>query len=461
MKKADSKATVLERFLFPITPERFLSEFWEKKPLHIRGTPDKFQQFFDIKNTPLSVLAQSARFSHVNLNGEREYLVAQPEVLETFLKVGTTVCMTDMAAADPELEKFIGALKAELSFSGTLDARAYVSPDGCGTRTHYDGRIATTLQIDGRKTWRYSKSPAVVFPLENSPVLKTEGGPLAARKPHEKQSWKTFDLPDESDFVEVTLEPGDVLCLPAGTWHSASAVGYSRAINVAFNPALVTTTLEQVLRKRMLENPEWRHSPPPALAQLGTGKMPDSVKNYFRARLDELAELIRSLDPDGPEFSDVWRTGIHSVSPGKAPPPGEEPQKKTEDPPKGQQPITPKAQLCVSVDGPLDFGSCLDQDGLEAVALYQGVTGRRMILPLGIRPFVARLVSQKKFRADASLKWTGDSSAEFDWEDIQLVLTSLRDQGFIAESRHADAVLDRSATVRYRRVRAAKRATRR
>jgi hypothetical protein len=141
--------------------------------------------------------------------------------------------------------------------------------------------------------------------------------------------------------------------------------------------------------------------------------------------LNELAELIRSLDPDGPEFSDVWRTLIYSVSP------GQEPQKKTQRPLKGQHPVAPQDQLCVSVEGPLDFGSCIDEKGLEAVALYQGVTGRRMILPLAIKPFVARLVSQKKFRADTSLRWTGDPSAEFEWEDIQLVLTSLRDEGFI------------------------------
>ncbi len=37
----------LASLLAPISPEAFLEEYWERKPLHIRGGPGKFRGLFD------------------------------------------------------------------------------------------------------------------------------------------------------------------------------------------------------------------------------------------------------------------------------------------------------------------------------------------------------------------------------------------------------------------------------
>ena len=112
--------------------------------------------------------------------------------------------------------------------------KCYLSPRGYGFNAHFDAHIVTQLQIEGRKRWRYSVRPGVVDPLDNG--FADEGGEVRVigRSPSELRSWERASVADAT-FEEVVLEPGDLLCLPPGTWHEAKAVERSLALNVAFS----------------------------------------------------------------------------------------------------------------------------------------------------------------------------------------------------------------------------------
>src|SRR5262249_50350209 len=135
--------------------------------------------------------------------------------------------------------------------------------------------------------------------------------------PKEIPPWARVDIPNEEDFLDVTLEPGDILCLPAGTWHSVTAIGHSFSLNIAFNPTLFSDFMVGMFKQVMNNNPEWRHSPPPVASYLKTGDTPEPVRRYFKARLQELADFIGSLDPGGALFADTWREQVIKVAPGK------------------------------------------------------------------------------------------------------------------------------------------------
>ncbi|HBL94988.1 MAG TPA: cupin, partial [Hyphomonas sp.] len=65
------------------------------------------------------------------------------------LKSGATICITNIHMADPFLARWAQAIRARLSFTGTVGVNCYASPDGAGLPMHYDRRVATTLQIAG------------------------------------------------------------------------------------------------------------------------------------------------------------------------------------------------------------------------------------------------------------------------------------------------------------------------
>ena len=101
----------------------------------------------------------------------------------------------------------------------------------------------TTVQLEGTKRWRVSPTPGVPFPVDNA--FLDESGTIRynGRTPGSLAAWERPAV-DRDAFVEVLLRPGDVLCLPAGTWHEAKAAGGpSLALNFSFSPADVAAVL--------------------------------------------------------------------------------------------------------------------------------------------------------------------------------------------------------------------------
>src|SRR4029078_2728904 len=83
------------------------------------------------------------------------------------------------------------------------------------------------LQVAGSKHWTVSHEPAVSSPPFN--VIFPPGRDRVVLP------WITLDRPDVTDrerFMEVRLDPGDVLYIPAGGWHAARAEGSSLALTL-------------------------------------------------------------------------------------------------------------------------------------------------------------------------------------------------------------------------------------
>src|SRR5262252_1963259 len=51
----------LSELLAPITPVEFIEEYWQKKPLYVKGTPEKFQTLFNRYRFNRAIRAASRR----------------------------------------------------------------------------------------------------------------------------------------------------------------------------------------------------------------------------------------------------------------------------------------------------------------------------------------------------------------------------------------------------------------
>jgi hypothetical protein len=108
------------------------------------------------------------------------------------------------------------------------------------------------------------------------------------------------------EFREVEMKPGDLLCLPAGAWHSAQAAGgESLAINVYFQPQNFLEQLIPLLKSFAASNGDWRAGTPVSLDKVH-GEMPQAVSEYMRARLDEFHKKALELLEDPDKLIEPW-----------------------------------------------------------------------------------------------------------------------------------------------------------
>lgn len=294
----------LEELVSPISCDEFVNSYFARTSLNVEGHPKKFDHIFSWERLKHALArGQHIRDKRYNLTasfagGEasgstRRMMEAHHNQVIELLNAGATICITNIHMADPSLARWAQAIRGQLNFSGTVGINCYVSADGSGLPMHYDKRVATTLQIAGKKRWRFSVESAKTWPDSNE--IYQQG--------HIESD--IGQLPAEMEFREVELNPGDLLCLPAGAWHSARGVGFSLALNLYFAPRNLLDQFIPLLRDFAASNENWRGGPP-ATTEKTQGSMPKTVATYMRERLNEFHKMaLEALDsPDA--LNESW-----------------------------------------------------------------------------------------------------------------------------------------------------------
>jgi hypothetical protein len=223
-----------------------------------------------------------------------------------WLASGTTICVNNIGAGDMALSRFASIIKEQLGFVGSARFNCYLSPDKSGADTHLDAKVAMTLQIEGQKRWRFSSGVAMEWPPSNA-QLRPDGTTYWVLPGIENEPWTKLERVDEAAFNEVLLSPGDLLCLPAGSWHSAKAVGSSLALNLAFAPINFYFILMRLLDPTFRSHSAWRGSPPPALPAGADEAIPFQVEGFLADRLTELRHFLDHVDLKDPQWSRIWK----------------------------------------------------------------------------------------------------------------------------------------------------------
>jgi ribosomal protein L16 Arg81 hydroxylase len=214
---------MLDAMLAPISVRTFLYEYFGLRPLLVRGHPGKFDKLLK----PGDFIYGLDKVAEIRcvFKDLKQATISPADVREMY-EAGATICVTGVDRAHSSLQAAAKRIERDIGYAGRIDFRAYLSPPKSGFDIHYDARVATTLQIDGTKTWWYSDEPHVPFPTENSPRSDMRRVRRAVSRLR---------------LRKVILQPGDLLCLPPGVWHKAQAgSGGSLALNMAFNHAGAT-----------------------------------------------------------------------------------------------------------------------------------------------------------------------------------------------------------------------------
>jgi len=217
-------------FLNGVEPEHFFNEYWERRSLYIPGCDP--QQFAHLISEDRLFDEEVKRCRHVKAStrdrdGWNVEVKIQPEQARKLFRAGMTICASVLDDGGP-IGEVVRAYRSGIHTAAPPHVNCYYSPDTRGYGLHFDTHPVWILQVAGTKHWTVGREPAVVNPPFN--VIFPPG--------HDRITlpWIQLDRPDVTDrsrFMEVQLNPGDVLYMPAGAWHAARAEGASLALTVA------------------------------------------------------------------------------------------------------------------------------------------------------------------------------------------------------------------------------------
>jgi len=214
--------------LAPMTPEEFLDGYFDRKPLHLPGSADRFAEVFswDRATALLDMTTLwSASTLKVVLNGKlarpEEYCrpqqnrdgapIAQPDPrkVQALIRKGATISLNMVETMSPEIAAVAAALQCW--FDGETVCNIYCSWGGYqGFSSHFDFHDVFVLQIDGTKTWN-------IYEGQFDQAANIAG-------------YRSDSFPDDytakargAVAMEATMTPGDVLYIPRGRYHDALA----------------------------------------------------------------------------------------------------------------------------------------------------------------------------------------------------------------------------------------------
>ena len=269
-------APILDTLLGPIPRGQFLAEHYLRLPFARAGGGEAIASLL---RWPLieRLVADPASDLLVAKDGRLSPETIAKRSAAELVADGHTLVLRHAERQDAALAELARGFTRELA--APVNIHLYATPaGGRGFGWHYDAEEVFVVQALGTKRYELRKNTLNPWPL-------TETLPADMGFEHEvTPTW------------ECTLEAGDWLYLPSGTWHRAQADAESLSLAIGLLPMTALDLFDE-LRKDLRRSLEWRQR----LAILGDAGLEDpaQLRERLRALLAELAhDLERRLSDE-------------------------------------------------------------------------------------------------------------------------------------------------------------------
>jgi ribosomal protein L16 Arg81 hydroxylase len=274
---------VLALALSRLPEHEFLTRIWTRKPWRDVFDVDEISQrmsLFDLDPSTLFAKHQG-RAKAIwtdDRGGYREAFIAG-EDLDRAYEAGCSVCLLGYNSYASGLDEFLTSLSSELRVpSDTSSANLYLSPAGSGVKWHFDRRQVFSLHLVGKKKWWYA--PGAQFP---NPRLNFVPDFELHQVNHPYLN--LVSVPADEQSVACKLKRGDLLYLPAGTWHRTEALEASIGLTLGFVPLSPLDLYLKTLEKTLSKDASWRRP-----------MLPNESNSVLAAALQELVENIPNIE---------------------------------------------------------------------------------------------------------------------------------------------------------------------
>ena len=262
--KPDRSPGALERCVGDIG--RFAAQHWGRRPLH-RPRAGDFSDVLSLDDVD-AIVASASRRPEIRLVRDgapvdaREYCttlrlggrpvsdVADPAKVVDQFADGATVVLQSLHRTWPSVGRFVADLEA--ASSHTVQANAYLTPAGAsGLAAHADSHDVLVLQLHGSKRWEID------------------------------------------GLGQVTVAPGDVLYLPAGTEHRAEA---QETASLHLTVGILRVRYRDVVQ-RVLAGVDGLADGPLPLGYAHDPAAEQALEEGIRRVLDDVRAALASADP--------------------------------------------------------------------------------------------------------------------------------------------------------------------
>ncbi|WP_375640481.1 MULTISPECIES: JmjC domain-containing protein [unclassified Bartonella] len=228
---------MIDQIIGPVGRQAFLANYFEKKPL-IQKSASKLHSLFSIRDFDRYLIAGEGslhNFVRISKNGATiniptyngQAITQREFILEQF-KTGATLKLEELDARHPKIS--ILCKQLEQIFGGYAFAKPFLTGANFkGLPAHFDTTEVFVVQLEGRKSWKVWEK------LVENPTL-----------PMQRSLVEDELLAPE---IEVVLEKGDILYIPAGTPHVAKCLDdYSLHMAFGLQPIKIFEVLEGFIR---------------------------------------------------------------------------------------------------------------------------------------------------------------------------------------------------------------------
>src|ERR1044072_1725453 len=158
----------LAELLHPLSVERFLSSYWQKKPYVAHGSPARFADLMRIPELESieSLLEAWTGTADAWAPRDRKHpvIAAESHQLSSFYESGFTLYLTGVEKYVPGLEPLARQLELDLGLRfGDVYFEGFVSK-GTGSAFHFDPNVTINIQLIGSKYWQVAENKHVVNP---------------------------------------------------------------------------------------------------------------------------------------------------------------------------------------------------------------------------------------------------------------------------------------------------------
>lgn len=278
-----------DTFIAPMTPERFCSEFYGREPVHISAEPSSeratMMQWDDIpdlvgilsqwRDGGLKMVLNRQQVTPQHYLAIRETATGrqeQPDVdlVRSLMDIGASLILDGVEDVRLDMRRICAMLGRE--FGAKAGLNLYASKRGIQAfASHCDPHEVFVVQCEGEKEWRIygnrAENPVSSRSLRDQAAIDAAKGPIAH---------------------SIIMRPGDLLYIPRGFYHDATA-RTERSLHLTFAvQPLYGVILLDLLRDMALDDPAFRAYLPPA------EKDKEGLARMLASLSDRIGELLGS-----------------------------------------------------------------------------------------------------------------------------------------------------------------------
>lgn len=203
----------------------------------------------EIWKKSLSVMINASRVQEDG--NHQQFLSIDPKASSDYFNSGFTLCFGDLS----NLVKSIGELKIKagefFGYEELISVTSYLSPPNSIGVLHFDRQHNFFIQKEGKKKWFISEKPGVKNPYEN---LVYNGMTENFFEERRKLGYN-IKLPRECGMRTFEINPGDILYVPPGFYHSSeNSNAPSLHYTLTIEPACYWKTLNKFMFDKLLSN---------------------------------------------------------------------------------------------------------------------------------------------------------------------------------------------------------------